>query len=195
MRVVAGRARGMRLQCPAGDDVRPVPDMAREAIFNILHNEVEGAVVLDLFAGAGTMGIEALSRGAQWCVFVESAPQICSLLERNLAHTRLAEFGEILQQDVRKSVPFLVEIKRTYDLVFACPPFSQLLDKFQANSLLLLLLEGMAKAQLLNSGAQVILQHEQRSAVSNPPPGFTLTQQRTYGRNIFSFYAPQPNPE
>jgi len=194
MRVIAGRMRGMRLECAPGDDVRPVPDMAREAIFNILRNEIEGAIVLDLFAGAGTMGIEALSRGAKWCVFVERSPRVRAVMEKNLAHTRLAEFCDVLQRDAFKCLPPLKKCGRTFDIVFACPPFAAYLNPAR-KAAVTQLLGDLSRSGLLNVGAQVILQHEKRSGVPEHMPGLRLLQRRVYGRNLFSFYAPGDEPE
>lgn len=187
MRVIAGAARGMRLDCPPGEDVRPVSDMAREAIFNILRDAVEGATALDLFAGAGTMGIEALSRGADWCVFVERSARVRKVLEKNLAHTRLAELCDVLQRDVFKCMEALQRLGRTFDVVFVCPPFSLLLRPTRKSALMETLAE-LAESGLLNPGGEIVLQHEKRSGVPDSVPGLTLRQQRAYGRNIFNFY-------
>ena len=187
MRVISGRARNMRLECPTGDDVRPVPEMAREAIFNILREDVADAEVLDLFAGAGTMGIEALSRGAAWCVFVERSPRVRNVLEKNLAHTRLAEFCDVLQRNALTCLPALSRLDRVFDLVFVAPPFPMFLDPVQKQGILALTGE-LERTGLLRPRARIILQHEKRSGVNDIPPGLALEQQRVYGRNLFNFY-------
>jgi 16S rRNA (guanine966-N2)-methyltransferase len=194
MRVVAGRAGGMRLKCPPGDDVRPIPDMAREAIFNILQNLVDEAQALDLFAGSGTMGIEALSRGAERCVFVERSPKVRKFLEENLAHTRLDEFSDILQRDALKIAQPLLKLERTFDLVFISPPFPMYLDSRGRGKLAGMMSE-LASAGLLNSGAHVILQHEKKSNFVQVPQGLILDQQRQYGRNLFNFYVHEERAE
>ena len=99
MRVIAGTARGTKLECPPGDEVRPTPDMARQALFNILQEAVSGATVLDIFAGVGTVGIEALSRGAAHCVFVERSPKHGKFLKRNLERTHLGGRADVLVRD------------------------------------------------------------------------------------------------
>lgn len=91
MRVITGSARGMRLEAPAGTDTRPTSDMAKEAIFSILQFEIEQAMVLDLFAGSGQLGVEALSRGARFAVFVDSSREAQEIIRRNLNATRLAQ--------------------------------------------------------------------------------------------------------
>ena len=189
MRVIAGRARGMRLECPSGDDVRPVPEMAREAIFNILSNEIEGAAALDLFAGAGTMGIEALSRGAEWCVFVERSARVRAVLEKNLSHTRLAEFCDVLQRDVFRCMEALARCGRVFEVVFVCPPFPLYREVGRREALAAFLGELGARG-LLREEAQVIVQHEKSSGMEDNVPGLILAQQRVYGRNLISFYVP-----
>lgn len=188
MRVISGRVGGMRLECPSGDDVRPVPEMAREAIFNILRDDVEGVTVLDVFAGVGTMGIEALSRGAEWCVFVERSARALKALEKNLAHTRLAEFCDVLQRDAFRCMAALEGCGRRFDLVFVCPPFPFYREVARREALVALLAE-LGTCGLLNEAAQVILQHEKRGAMDELVPGLTLAQQRVWGRNLFNFYA------
>ena len=188
MRVVAGKARRMRLECPAGRDVRPVPEMAREAIFNILHDMVEGASLLDLFAGAGTVGIEALSRGAEWCVFVERSPNTRQVLEKNLAHTKLAEFCDVLQRDAFRCVEALKELGRRFDLIYLGPPFSMYRDPVRRNALLDLAGQLVGEG-LLKDGGLVIMQHELRTGMPETIAQLRLEDRRTYGRNAFSFYA------
>ena len=190
MRVISGQARGMRIEAPPGDDVRPVPDMAREAIFNILQTEIAEASALDLFAGSGAMGIEALSRGAEWCVFVERSRRVCRVLEKNLANTRLAEFCDIVQRDVFRCREALQKLGRAFDLVFCCPPFPMLANRTERDRLLALLGD-LAQSGLFRAGAHVILQHERRSSIPETVPGLTFEQQRHYGRNLISFYTPR----
>lgn len=187
MRVISGKARGMRLICPAGTHVRPVPDMAREALFDTLRDQIQGATILDLFSGAGTIGIEALSRGADWCVFVEQSPAVRRFLQKNLAHTRLDDACNVLQRNALTCLPALQNLGRRYDLVFAGPPFPLLLDPAKRDKLMKTL-GALARTGLLNSGGHVILQHEKRSAVARAPAGLVPARRRAYGRNLFSFY-------
>jgi 16S rRNA (guanine(966)-N(2))-methyltransferase RsmD len=179
----------MRLKCPPGDAVRPIPDMAREAIFNILRDATPEATVLDLFAGSGAMGIEALSRGAGWCVFVERSARVRRVLESNLAHTRLAELSDVLQRDALKCTAPLQRLGRTFDLVFVGPPFA-LMRETRGRRALRSLLGALASAGLLNPGARLILQHERQSHMHETPGGLTLEARRAYGRNLFNFYSP-----
>jgi len=188
MRVISGKARRMTLECPSGNDVRPLADRAREALFSILFDSVKGATVLDLFAGAGTVGIEALSREAEWCVFVERSARVCSMLEKNLAHTRLAEFCDVLQRDVFRCIAALARLDRKFDLVYIGPPFP-LWDDPASRMALLALPDKLRQAGLTKDNALVIMQHQPEVHLPEDFGTWHRHDQREYGRNEFSFYS------
>lgn len=122
MRIVAGSAGGRRLQAPAGGAVRPTTERVREAVFSSLlsRSALEGARVLDLFAGSGAMGIEALSRGAGAATFVESDPRAVAAIEANLAATGLVADATVAKADV---LAFLKRAAGTWDIAFVDPPY------------------------------------------------------------------------
>lgn len=122
MRVIAGNAKGVRL-LPAPSGTRPVSDMAREGMFSSLGHEVEGARCLDLFAGSGSLGIEALSRGATSCCFVEGARPAADVIRRNLALARLGDRGEVRVEDVGSFLEKRSGDDPEFDLVFLDPPY------------------------------------------------------------------------
>jgi 16S rRNA (guanine966-N2)-methyltransferase len=126
MRVVAGTARGRRLEAPAGHEVRPTSDRVREAVFNALGSlgAVEDAEVLDLFAGTGALGIEALSRGARSCTFVERDPAASRLVERNLAGTGLADRAVVVREPAERALARAVADDRRFDLALLDPPYA-----------------------------------------------------------------------
>ena len=177
----------MKLECPPGREVRPTPDMAREALFNILRDYVDDACVLDLFAGAGTVGIEALSRGATWCVFVERSPAVRQVLERNLAHTRLAEFCDVLQHDAFRCVDALKRLGRRFDLVYLGPPFT-LWHNDDHRTALMEVLDALAAAALLKEDAVLVAQHEPDTLMPDVTAQLRQFDRRKYGRNVFTFY-------
>jgi len=121
MRVIAGSRKGHRIEAPAGLSTRPTSDRVRENVFNLVQSWVEEAVVLDLFAGSGAMGIEALSRGAGRAVFVESDALACRAIEHNLDKLRLTG-AEVACRNV---VRFVAADTRAYDLVFCDPPYAE----------------------------------------------------------------------
>jgi 16S rRNA (guanine966-N2)-methyltransferase len=123
MRVISGIAKGMRLRATRAPEMRPTTDMARQTIFDILGERVRDARVLDLFAGAGTLGIEALSRGAREGVFVEQDREACSIILQNLEATKLRANAVIRRAEV---IRFLSRAAHTpFDLVFVDPPYSR----------------------------------------------------------------------
>lgn len=122
MRVITGTARGRKLKTLPGLDVRPTTDMVKEAIFSIIQFEVEGANVLDLFAGSGQLGIEALSRGARFCVFVDSSRESQAVVRENLASTGLARQGRVAAMDYQG---FLASTSELFDIALLDPPYGQ----------------------------------------------------------------------
>jgi 16S rRNA (guanine(966)-N(2))-methyltransferase RsmD len=135
MRVIAGQAKGIQLKAVPGSGTRPITDRVKEALFNILGAEIEGARVLDLFAGTGGVGIEALSRGAEQVVFVEKQAKAVSTIRANLRQTRLQAAGQVVKADVFK---YLQGEPQPFDLVYVAPPqyeglWSQTLLALEAN--------------------------------------------------------------
>lgn len=131
MRVITGTARGCRLQEPKGQDTRPTTDKVKEGIFSAIQFEIEGRRVLDLFAGTGQLGIEALSRGAKSAVFIDNRSEAAALVRENLKRTRLGESAEVLCTDALR---YLRESGRQFDIVFLDPPYGgkQLQEAFAA---------------------------------------------------------------
>lgn len=120
MRVISGSARGRRLKELPGMDTRPTTDQVKESIFNIIQFDVEGRKVLDLFAGTGQMGIEALSRGAAHATFVDMAPAAAKIVRENVELTRFADVSKVVQSDWRG---FLSSCREKFDLIFLDPPY------------------------------------------------------------------------
>lgn len=121
MRVITGSARGRRLNELKGYDTRPTTDKVKEGIFSAIQFEVEGARVLDLFAGTGQLGIEALSRGAQRAVFVDRRTDAVKLIRENLALTRLEDGAQVVCVD---SMAYLNALREKFDLIFLDPPYA-----------------------------------------------------------------------
>ena len=119
MRIIAGEHKGRRLHAPRGATTRPTPERVREALFSILGDRVEGAGVLDLYAGSGALGIEALSRGAVRATFVDDDPRAIEAITRNLSEIGLE--GDVRRRD---AVAFLDRATMRFDIVFADPPYS-----------------------------------------------------------------------
>jgi 16S rRNA (guanine966-N2)-methyltransferase len=122
MRVITGTARGQKLAAPQGMQTRPTSDMTKEAMFSIVQFEVEGAEVLDLFAGSGQLGIEALSRGARRAVFVDSSREAQEIVTQNLQKTHLSDRARVVQGEAES---FLASTRDTFDMAFLDPPYQK----------------------------------------------------------------------
>ena len=122
MRVIAGQARRMNLVTPKGEDTRPTQDRIKETLFNMIQNEVPGSMFVDLFAGSGGIGIEALSRGARHAYFVENGKEAAACIAQNLKHTHLEDKGTLLKQDVVLALRNIRE--KEADIVYLDPPYA-----------------------------------------------------------------------
>lgn len=121
MRVITGKARGAKLLSPEGRDTRPTTDRVKEAMFSIIQFELEGARVLDLFSGSGQLGIEALSRGAASCVFIDQSRTSVELIKTNLAKTGLAQQARVAAMDASA---FLKSTQDVFDIILLDPPYA-----------------------------------------------------------------------
>jgi 16S rRNA (guanine(966)-N(2))-methyltransferase RsmD len=182
VRVIGGTARGRTLLGPpAGAATRPTSDKVREAIFNVL-GDVSDLRVLDLFAGTGAFGIEALSRGAAHAVFVESERKLGDTIKKNLATVGLADRATVLVRDVRRAGPHVAS-HGPFELVFADPPYGHGLD---AEALAMLVRE-----RLLAPSALVVVEHASRDRVRVAPDvasALTAEQTRVYGDTALTCY-------
>ena len=122
MRVISGSARGRKLKSPKSSETRPIMDRVKTALFDILAPEIMGMRVLDLFAGTGAVGIEALSRGAESATFIERSPEAWRLVRENLALTNLSDRAEVLRADAFAYLQQAAAIGRKFDLVYIAPP-------------------------------------------------------------------------
>lgn len=125
MRVIAGKARHLKLKTIEGLGTRPTTDRIKETLFNMLSFDLPGASFLDLFAGSGAMGIEALSRGAKEAVFVENNRKACACIRENLDHTKLADQAEVISLDVTRALLQLEAQKKCFDIIFMDPPYGK----------------------------------------------------------------------
>lgn len=181
MRIIAGKAGRLAIKVPSAV-ARPTTDFIRQAIFSILSEKIDGARVLDLFAGSGAIGLEALSRGAASCIFVDEHRQAVGVITENLTKSRL-EGGRIVKAE---AAAFLKRDTATYDLIFADPPyFKNPGDKDHIGKLL----EADFLAPRLAPGGWFI--SEITSAQKTPEaPGWTLIDRREYGSSAILIHAP-----
>ena len=202
MRVSGGVAKGIPLKSAGGRNVRPTTARVRQAVFSIVSHTILEAFVLDLYAGTGAMGIEALSRGAAKAVFVESSAACIRAIRDNLERTGMTQKGAILKGDALKVLASLGRQKEKFDVVIADPPYdrgeefaggtpalhsvrnrSPLAEK----TLKILLESGILKADSL-----IILEHAVRGCGLDIPDGLTVVSVRKYGDTAVSILHPSP---
>ncbi len=180
MRVIGGLARGAYLKAPAGRFLRPTSDRVKEALFDILQFEIKGRKVLDLFAGTGSLGIEALSREAELAVFVEKNPIALRYLKENLVNTRLEEKATVFKLSVESFLVKMKNYENYFDLIFLDPPYKIKPEKLEV------ILE--KAASFLNSGGIMIVEHQAKLEVIGPKNMLSLTDRRVYGDTSLSFF-------
>jgi len=184
MRVIAGKAKGHQLKVPKGTAIRPATDLVRGAIFSILETMVsDWTLVLDLFAGSGAMGIEALSRGAGWVDFVDHEPRCCDIIKQNLEKTKLAAQAHVYCCSVAKAISFL---DKEYNIIIMDPPYS--------NSSINSLVARLATSKLVGTNSIVVVTHSPRLRLNSSYAPLNLIKERRHGDSCIAVYRRESKP-
>ena len=171
--------RGKKLHTVRGMKVRPTADRLRESIFNIIASRIHKAVVLDLFAGTGAFGIEAISRGAESAVFIDNSREALSVMARNIEACAFSSRTKIIKWDIARNLNCIKSFTPAFNLVFIDPPYNQniinpsLLNLFKSGS--------------LATGASVVLEHAAAEPLQVELGAFEMDDQRKYGKTLVSF--------
>ena len=179
LRIIGGELKGKKLYTIPGTLIRPTAGRLRESIFNILSYVVKEAVVLDLFAGTGALGIEALSRGADSAVFIDNNKKALSVVERNIQSCAVDKRSQIIRWNIVKNLKCINSVDSKFNLVFMDPPYNK----------------GMIKSMLINlhdsgslgKAAYIIVEHTSLEPVPEGCKQFELVDQRKYGKTLISF--------
>ena len=184
MRIIAGKAKGHHLKVAKGTTTRPATDLVRGAIFSILETTTDDwSRVLDLFAGSGALGIEALSRGADWVDFVDREPRCCAIIKQNLEKTKLAAQAHIYCCSVAKAISFL---GKEYSIILMDPPYSNLSI---GN-----LVTQLATSKLVGTNSIIVVTHSPHLPLSSTYAALTLIKQRRHGDSCIAIYQKGGNP-
>jgi len=178
LRVISGKLKGKKLYSLKGLDLRPTSDRVKEAIFDILQDCFRGQYVLDLFAGTGALGIEALSRGARKAVFIEESRHSLVALRRNIEECRLKEEVEILPREVQVGIRILQGRGESFQLIFLDPPYGKGLAGITLRSL--------AQSSIVAPGALIVAEHSLTESLDSIT-SFQMLDERKYGRTRVSF--------
>ena len=169
MRVITGTARGRRLVTPPGEEVRPTTDAVKESVFSIIQFSVEGRSFLDAFAGSGQMGIEALSRGADSAVFLDSGRESLAAVKKNLQLTGLSDKAQVVSTD---TISYLSKTERRFDIAFLDPPYK--------TGLLIQALSAVTR--VMKPGGIIICEHPLEETLPETAGDFVLKKSYKYGK-------------
>ncbi len=177
MRVISGRSKGILLKSPAGMNTRPTADRVKEAMFSIIQFKLPAADVLDLFAGTGQLGIEALSRGARNADFVDASKDACRVVSENIKKVGYESISGIYQSDY---LTFLKNCRKKYDIIFLDPPYAEV---FLENALKII-----AEIDILHSGGIIMTERPLGKELSPDIVGYIRSRDYKYGQTLLTLY-------
>jgi len=180
MRIIAGALKGRRILSPPGLKVRPTSDRARETLFSVLGESVSGSAFLDLFAGTGAVGLEAVSRGAREAVFVEKDSRAASSLAGNIRRLDVGEICRLLRTDWLTACRRLKKERNTFEFVFADPPYGEPLAG--------ICLSSRITSDILHFSGTLIVEHRRGENLPAPPEGLVMIRDVVSGEAAFSMY-------
>ena len=177
MRVISGKAKGVILKTPNGLNTRPTTDRVKEALFSIIQFDLPTSRVLDLFAGSGQLGIEALSREANSAVFVDERDDACKLVRENLKRTKMEAYGKVIRSDY---MAYLKRCTEKYDIIFLDPPYAEV---FLENSLKMI-----TEIDILQTGGIIVTERPVGKELSLEFSGYSRSKDYKYGHTILTMY-------
>ena len=177
MRVITGSARGITLKTPEGMVTRPTTDRVKEAMFSIIHFEIPGADVLDLFGGTGQLGIEALSRGAKSAVFVDAGEPACRLIRENLKRTRLEAQARVVRSDY---LAYLERTKEQFDIILLDPPYAEV---FLESAI-----KKITEIDILRQDGIIVAERPLGKELPWEFPGYDRSKDYKYGNTLLTIY-------
>ena len=177
MRIISGVSRGLKLKSLEGSDTRPTLDNVKEAIFSMLFDKTRNAYVLDLFAGSGALGIEALSRGASSAVFVDAREDACKIIRENLKRTKLEGQGKVVRSDY---LDYLRRCREQFDIVVLDPPYAEV---FLENAL-----KCITEIDILQTGGIIVTERPLEKELPYEFDGFTRSKDYKYGKTLLTLY-------
>jgi len=181
MRVIGGKVRGKSLKAPRGQNTRPITAMIKEALFNVISSDVANSYWLDLFAGSGAVGIEALSRGARRVVFIDADKTAIEIIRENLEHCGLDREAEVYRNDVFRALKLLQKRSQHFDYIYVDPPFTN-------EAIFIPVLQDLAQCELLVAGGSLILRTPRRFRVPDVIGAITLNRSDQYGESTLHYY-------
>lgn len=182
MRVISGTAKGKRLKAPRGIKTRPITDMVKEALFNVLASDVVGSQFLDLFAGSGSIGIEALSRGAAAVIFIDQDAKSCGVIKSNLLNCGFdQQLYEVHRNDVFKAIDILQRRAMKFDLIYIDPPFTD-------EGIFSTILYRMDLADIMDQQGKIIIRTRRKKELPEDLKNLKKYRKNDYGESTLHYY-------
>jgi RNA methyltransferase, rsmD family len=186
VRVISGSARGLKLNTPGDDRVRPTTDRVKESMFNIVQDWVYDSQVLDLFAGSGALGIEALSRGASQAVFCDNSLDSIKIIKSNIEKARVADRSQIVSGDFKRCLRDMEAKNKSFDMIFVDPPYYKGL--FEE------VLDTIRSCKILKKDGIVIVEHDAKKPIGQVE-GLEVYKEKKYGITMLTFYCLEDDDE
>ena len=186
VRVISGSARGLKLNTPGDDRVRPTTDRVKESMFNIVQDWVYDSQVLDLFAGSGALGIEALSRGASQAVFCDNSLDSIKIIKSNIEQARVVDRSQIVSGDFKRCLRDMEAKNQSFDMIFVDPPYYEGL--FEE------VLDTIRSCKILKKDGIVIVEHDAKKPIGQVE-GLEVYKEKKYGITMLTFYCLEDDDE
>lgn len=183
MRVISGKVRGLKLNTPKNEDVRPTTDRVKESLFNMINPYIMESSVLDLFAGTGSLGIECLSRGANKCVFVDISKESIAIVKSNIKKARVEKESIVLNSDFKDAISKLKLQENKFDVIFMDPPYYK--------NMFIDALQKIDNASLLNEDGIIIIEHDSKDVFPENIGRLEKSRDKKYGNTTITFYKPE----
>lgn len=180
MRVISGKARGLKLNTPKNEDVRPTTDRVKESLFNIINGYIIDGDVLDLFAGTGSLGIECLSRGANKCVFVDVNKTSIDIVKSNIKKARVEDNAEILNIDYKSAIERVKNKNYKFDIIFMDPPYYE--------NMFIDSLKKIDESDILKDDGIIVVEHDTKQKFPESIGKLIKDRSKKYGNTTLTFY-------
>ena len=180
LRVISGKARGLKLDTPKNQDVRPTTDRVKESLFNMINSYIMDSNILDLFAGTGSLGIECLSRGAKNCVFVDKSKDSINIVRSNVKKARVENESTILNVDFKDAVKRLSTQNQKFDVIFMNPPYYE--------NMFIECLKSIDKFNLLDEDGIIVVEHDTKDLFEDSIGRLNKSREKKYGNTTLTFY-------
>ena len=180
MRVISGKVRGLKLDTPKNNDVRPTTDRVKESLFNIINSYVRDSNILDLFAGTGSLGIECLSRGAAECIFVDSSKESIKIINSNIKRARVEEESIVLNMDFKEALRNTKLKDKEFDIIFMDPPYYENMFTDALNII--------SDKKLLSEEGIIVVEHDTKDDFPEKVGQLYKSRDKKYGNTTLTFY-------